>query len=168
MQGRVFGLKKSTILKISGWINLVCIAFFIIFSLLYMKNYYLWFFFFCFFVGLHCLIKSALFKLDSSCYLGFLLILIGISGFFCYFYDLKNKYLYFLLAFGVASIFTFFFTHQKYQFFIGTFITTETLLALLFYINVFNLTIFIVTSLSFFFIFFLVCVIILARLKKQR
>ncbi len=167
MQGRIFGIKKSTILKISGWINLGLTIFFVVFSLIYIKNEFLWFFFFCFFVGAHCLLKSLLFKLDSSCYLGFLLVLIGIAGFFCYFFDLNFKYLYFLSALGVASILTFLFTHQKYQLFVGALITVETALAFLFCFNILNLTIFLATSLSFFFIFLIICVIILARFKNK-
>ena len=167
MQGRIFGVKKSTLLKISGWVNLGLIIFFVIFSLIYIKNEFLWFFFFCFFVGVHSLFKSALFRLDSSCYLGFLLILTGISGFFCYFFDLEFKFLYFLSALGITSISTFLFTHQKYQLFIGLIIVIETSLAFLFCFNILNLTIFLVTSLSFLFIFLTVCAIIFARLKNK-
>lgn len=168
MQGRVFGIKKSTILKFSGWVNLSLIIFFVLFSIFFMRNYYLWFFVFCFFIGVHCLIKSLLFRLDSSCFLGFLLLLIGVAGFSCYYFNLEHKYFYFLIACGTASLITFLFTLQLYQLLTGIFISVTSILSFLFSSHTINLVIFLVTILSFSFIFFLVCVILLTRYKKNK
>ena len=167
MQGRIFGIKKSTWLKISGGINLSLLVFFILFSIFFIKNYYLWFFFLCIFTGLHSLIKSFLFKLDSACYFGFLLFLIGVAGFFAYYFNLDFKYFYFLSAVGVASILTFFFTHQKFQFFFGLLMVISSVLAFMYSNEVLNLAIFLAIYLSFLFIFCLFCVILIIKYFKN-
>lgn len=167
MRGRIFGIKKSTILKISGWANLSLIIFFVLFSIFVLKNDFLWFFFFSFFVGVHLLTKSALFGLDSACFLGFLLLFVGVAGFCSYYFDLPFKYFYFLSSLGLASIFTFFFFGQRYQLFSGLLVCTISLLSYLYCLKILNLALFLVTSLSFFFIFSALCAILIAGYFKK-
>lgn len=147
--------------------SMVACLFFIFFSIYYIKNYYLWFFIFSFFVGLVALTKSLLFKSDSACYLGFALTLLGTAGFCAYFFNLDYKYFYILSAFGGASIFTFFFTHQKFQFFIGILFVVSAATAFLYSNKIINLAIFLAIYLSFLFIFSFVCAILLLRYLKS-
>lgn len=146
---------------------MVACLFFILFSIFYIKNYYLWFFIFSFFVGAIELTKSWLFKSDSACYLGWVLFLLGLAGFFAYFFNLDYKYFYILSAFGGASLLTFFFTHQKFQFFIGVLLVVSAILAFLYSNKIINLAIFLAIYLSFLFIFSFVCVILISRHLKS-
>lgn len=146
---------------------MVLCVFFILFSIFYIKNYYLWFFVFTFFVGIIMLTKSVLFKVDSACYFGFVLLLLGVSGFCAYFFDLNYKYFYILSAFGAASLLTFFFTHQKFQFFAGVLLTVSATVGFLYSNKIINLAIFLAIYLSFLFIFSFICVILLLRYLKS-
>lgn len=163
MKSRVLGIKKSTILRAMTFFCVAACIFLIFFSIFYMKNYYLWFFIFSFFVGIVVLTKGVLFKTDSALYLGFALSNLGIAGFCAYFFELDYKYFYILSAFGMASIETFFFTHQKFQFFVGLLLCATTIVAFLYSNKIINLAIFLVIYLSFLFIFSTVCVILLMR-----
>lgn len=145
--------------------TIACI-FLIFFSIFYIKNYYLWFFIFSFFVGTVVLTKSVLFKIDSACYLGFVLTLLGMAGFCTYFFDLNYKYFYILSAFGVASVLTFFFTHQKFQLFVGILFLGSAICAFLYSNKIINLAIFLAIYLSFLFIFSFICAILLLRYLK--
>lgn len=167
MRGRVFGIKKTTILTTSFFCNLTVCIFFILFSIFFWKNYFLWFFIFCFFAGLHSIVKSMLFRLDSACYLGFLLCFLGIVGFVAYFINLPFKYFYFMLGAGMASLVTSIFTKQKFHIFLGVLLIVSGLLSFLYCINVLNLAVFLSIYLLFLFIFVLLCVILYARYIRK-
>lgn len=167
MRSRVLGIKKSVILRIATIICLVLCVFFIFFSIFHIKNYDLWFFVFCFFMGVIMDVKSVLFRTDSACYLGLLLTMVGISGFLCYYFNVDYKYFYILSAVALASIFTFFFTKQKFQFFTGVLFAASGGIAFLYSNKIINLAIFLAIYLSFLFIFFFVCAILLIRYFKK-
>lgn len=167
MKGRVFGIKKSIILRTSTIICSVACLFFILFSIFYIKNYNLWFFIFSFFVGVVELTKSWLFRSDSACYLGLTLTLLGVAGFCAHFFELDFKYFYFMSAFGASSLLTFLFTHQKFQFFTGILLSASAAIAFLYSNKIINLAIFLAIYLSFLFIFSFVCAILLLRYFKS-
>ena len=116
MQGRVFKLKKTTILSISFYFAITAFLVSTVLSVVLIRNYYAWFFFFCLFVGLHLLVKSLLFHLDSCCYFGLLLFFIGAFGIIVQFLNLLYfQSVYYLLAFAFASYFTYCFFNQKFH-----------------------------------------------------
>ena len=154
-------------MRISFFINLVFCLFLIFFSIFYWKNYFLWFFVFCFFAGIQTLMKAFLFKMDSATYIGFELFFLGISGFLCYFFALDFKPLILLFASGVASLFTFFFTKQQFHLFGGTLMLVSGLVGYLYAFKILNLAIFLTIYLIFLFIFFLICAILLIRYFKK-
>ncbi len=163
MRGRVFGIKKSTIMRASFLICLALCIFLVLFSIFYWKNYFLWFFIFCFFAGLQTIVKSMLFRLDSACYLGFLLIFLGVAGFCSYWFGLSYKYFFLMSAAGLASECTFIFTKQKFHFFGGILLAVSAGVSYLYCLKIINLAIFLTIYLIFLFIFFLVCAILIFR-----
>ncbi len=107
MNGRVLGVKKSIILRTSALLFSWAFFVFIFISIFVLKNPALWFFGFCLFLGVFEIVKSLLFRLDSSLYFGSLLTNIGIVG-FVFFYTNTTFYAgyYVCLAFIVASVVT--------------------------------------------------------------
>lgn len=132
MTGRIFGIKKSLILKLSVLMFLWAFIAFVCVSIFYLKSPEIWFYGFCLFLGSFELVKSFLFKFDSSLYLGSLLCFIGTFCFvFTYTETAKYSYLFIALAFLCASIFTFIFTGQRFHLIIAfsiIFVTIYTLL----------------------------------------
>ncbi len=120
MRGRVLGIKKTNILRCSFFIVWLLIITETVLSIVLLKNNYLWFYGFCLLLGLHLLIKASLFRLDSSCYFGFLLFFIGLSGIFWNFLPISN-YIGSMLIFSffLASFMTFLFYRQRFQLFIA-------------------------------------------------
>lgn len=116
MEGRVFKIKKTTILSVSFYLAFVLFLLFTLLSIFLFKNYYLWFFFFSLFVGGHLLIKSGLFRLDSSCYFGSVLFWIGVFGIIVNSLGLYlMQSVYYILAFSFASFTTFCFFRQRFH-----------------------------------------------------
>ena len=104
MRARVLKIKKSTWLNISLAVNVLLLVTVSVLFCLFLENYNLWFFIFCFFVGLHLINKSLLFKFDSSCYFGVLLLLIGGLYILSFYYQILNFYTVFIvLSFSFAS-----------------------------------------------------------------
>lgn len=132
MRGRILGIKKTSILACSFFVAFILFATATTLSVVLLKNYYLWFYFFVFFLGGHILVKSALFKLDSCCYAGFLLIFVGISGFVALLTPLTDflSFMFFLSA-SLASIITFIFFKQRFQLSIAILLFFVTILVLL-------------------------------------
>lgn len=120
MRGRILGIKKTTILAISFVLAFVFIIAATFLSTLLYRNYIIWFFFFCLFSGVHLLIKASLFRIDSSCYFGFLLFFVGLTGVLVQILGLfALQSVYFILAFALSSFATFCFFGQKFQLWIA-------------------------------------------------
>ena len=116
MKGRLFGIKKTYLLRASVIFSII---YFFISTTLFFINFQifdLWFYNFCISLSIFELTKGFLFKLDSSCYFGFLLLFLGLSG---YIYWLTNtiefSLFYILLSFIFASIITYLKTGQKFH-----------------------------------------------------
>ena len=143
MQGRILTIKKSSWLTLSLILN---VFFFIVCSLLsfaLFNQYNYWFFFFCFFIGLHLILKSMMFKFDSCCYFGILLFFIGFFYFYCVYFEILRFYsVFILLSFCISSYITSFFYYQPFQFFLSISLFFVSLGLILYIINYISLLIF--------------------------
>ncbi len=120
MRGRIAGIKKTDILRCSFFVTVSLIIVQLVLSIVLLKNNYLWFFGLCFFLGVHLLIKSRLFFLDSSCYFGSLLTFVGLSGIFAILTPMSNFLVMMLiLSFAFASMVTYVAHHEHFHFFIA-------------------------------------------------
>lgn len=143
MQGRMFSIKKTTILRLSFIINLILYFTFLIFSFTIFRVDNLWFFSFCVFVGLQLIIKSGLFKHDSSCFFGVSLFFIGIFYFYCYFLHILNLYIVFLLiSFSFASFSTYSLFRQPFQLFASISLFFASISTFIYLINILSISIF--------------------------
>lgn len=128
MRGRIFHIKKTTILSVSFWLAILLSITAIVLSMVLFQNFNIWFYFFSLFCGIYLSIKSALFGLDSSCYFGSLLTLVGAFGILIdilHLFEIQS--VYFLLSFSFASFTTYCFYSQKFQLYIAIalfFVTT--------------------------------------------
>lgn len=134
--GRVFGIKKSLILKGSALLYFWGFLAYLFVSIFVLKNPELWFFGFCIFIGAYELCKSMLFRFDSSLYLGTLLSSIGTVGFIFHYTNTSNfAFFYISMAFMLASIITFLFSGQKFHLIIVFSLFFVTLYSLLYVKN---------------------------------
>ncbi len=157
MNGRFLKIKKTTLLKLSFIINIILFIFSnIVFNIFYyIPN--IWFYSFCFFIGNYLLIKSILFKLDSACYFGILLFLLGTFYLLVFFNNTLVFYpIYICLAFLCASFFTFYFYKQSFQFFLAISLFFVMMGALLYMLNLISLLFFLA----------ILCVIVLLLLVR--
>ena len=165
--GKINGVKKTHILKLSLGICFFLCAFFIAFSIFYFKRYDLWFYIFSCFVGIYLFIKSFLLKIDSSCYFGSLLLFFGISGLCINIFTLDFKEVYFLISTALASIMVFLFFKQTFHLLLAFMFTYESVNLYLFLSKIINLTNFLVLNAFLLFIFSFICVIIFRKSKKE-
>lgn len=149
MTGRIFSIKKSTWLIVSLLINsFLYLGISIPFVVIY-KDYNSIFFIFCLVTGFHQVFKSVLFKLDSSCFFGFVLFLVGFFYFYCLFFSLIWLYPSFLvLSFAIASLITGYFYKQSFHIFLALSLYFVGLGLLLFLFNLISLWIFLAILLS--------------------
>ncbi len=155
-RGRVFGLKKSILLKC--FFSLFCLGFFsyIFVCIFHFHMPELWFYGFCLFLGAFQILKSVLFKLDSSLYLGSLLCGIGTVG-HVYTFTSTASYaaFYIALAFILASISAFVFCGQRFHLLLAFSIFFVSLYALLYVKNLINVYILIAFLVPFLLLLFL-------------
>jgi len=143
MTGRIFNIKKTTILKLSFIFNSFIAVLLSVLSFIYKGANDDYFFLFCNFLGLHLLVKSALFGLDSTCYLGSALFFCGAFYFYCDFLMLSRYYIVFLvLAFCVASFFTHCFFVRPVHLNVAFALLCATIFTFLFVINSISLWVF--------------------------
>lgn len=144
MTGRIFRIKKSTIMKAFALLFFLCFLGFIFLSYFVFKKPDLWFYSFCLFLGLFQILKSKLFKYDSSFYLGTLLNGIGISGFVYIFTNtIDFAVFYILLSFVLASVLTYIFCGQRFHLIIAYSLSFAGLYGFLFTKNLITLPVFI-------------------------
>lgn len=116
MNGRICGIKKTYILRVTAVIVLLGFVCTTIYSLLKLKIPDLWFYNFCFAIGFFELTKGLLFKLDSSLYLGCLTTGIGIAGYIFWLTGTIGYAIFYIaLAFITASIITSVKTKQHFH-----------------------------------------------------
>lgn len=116
MEGRLLGIKKSIILTFTAIFMLFSFITLSVLSFTTFKKPELWFYSFCLCVGLYEETKSLTLKIDSSCFIGTLLLWIGTVGFLTSYLPIK-EFLPLLMTFSVAaaSLTTFVFYKQKYH-----------------------------------------------------
>lgn len=143
MRGRILGMKKTTILKLSFILSGLLFVGLSTLSFIQngLNNDY--FFFFCLCAGAHLGLKSALFRLDSSCFLGSVLFFVGGFYFYCLFFDILFIFPSFvLLAFCVAFFITHCFFGRKNQFFLAFILLFVAIFTFLFQIKSISLAFF--------------------------
>ena len=144
MRSRLLSIKKSTWLISSLILNLSLFAIFTVISFVVIKDYNAWFYVFCFNIGAHLISKSFLFKLDSSCYFGVVLLFIGLFYFVCKYMNLQYFYLVFVIAsFAIASLLTYIFYRQPYHLFLSLSLIFVMIGLLLLLINLISIWIFV-------------------------
>ncbi len=144
MNGRVFGIKKSLILRSSALLFSWAFFAFIFVCIFVLKNPPLWFFGFCLFLGVFELIKGFLFGLDSSLYFGSLLTGIGTVGFIFIYTNTSSYAAFFIcLAFILASVVTYIFCKQSLHLILAFSIFFVSLYSLLLAKNFISTSIFI-------------------------
>ena len=149
MKGHVLGIKKSSLLIASFFVNALAFFALLFVSIFLFKSSSLWFFYLCLFCGQHLLIKAMLFHLDSSCYFGTLLFLVGTLGQIIEFKaGLTFSAVYFLLAFAFASLATYCFFNQKFHLVLFIVFAGNALAWFFYKINFISLGIFIAICLS--------------------
>lgn len=144
MTGRFLNVKKSTWLMMSLIFNLMVFAGLSIFFAVKFKDFNNAFFFFCIATGFHQVFKSMLFKFDSSCYFGILLLLIGV-------FYLLLKYLlvlwlypsFIVFAFAIASFITGCFYKEPFQLFLSLSLFFVSIGLLLFLLKIISIWIFV-------------------------
>lgn len=165
MRSKIFGIKKTLFLRISFAIYslLFILSLYFIFSKL--KSYDLWFYSFCFYVGIYQLTKAMLLVQDSSCYIGGFLLTIGLSGFGMFYFRLYNIwYLFLILSFFIASFFTFIRFKYKSHLTISIYLLIELILSYFLQISALSLTIFIAFNVI---ILLSLCIFMFTK-KKER
>lgn len=143
MRGRILTIKKTTILRLSFILNILFFVASSIISFLVIKNNDLWFFMFCIFIGTHLIIKGILFKFDSSCYFGSLLLAIGLMYIYCLCLNILNFYPVFLvISFSLSSFLTGFFFKQQFHYYLSFSLYFLSLDLLFYMINLISIWIF--------------------------
>lgn len=168
MQGRILGIKKTSILTFVFVLSCaITIALSLLTIFLY-KNYYLWFFIFCLSFGFFELIKGLLFKFDSAFYFGILLLSIGGVGLWT---NLSGKTYFqsvsYILCFAMASYFTFALFNQKFQLYLSLLLYFACILWFLVKINILSWGIFLAIMLAIVLIFILIYSLVQRYLNKN-
>ncbi len=166
-RGRLAKVKKTKILKLSAVIITLLSLFFIAFSIFFFKRFDLWFFIFCIGIGLYVLIKGGLFLSDSSTYFGSLVFFVGLIGLFINIFNLPFGQSYFLFATSLSSICVLILFKEIFHLFLSFIFAYEGVILYVFQANLINLTIFLILNAILFFIFLVVCAIIIVKLFKR-
>ena len=116
MNGRVLTIKKTTWLNLSFALASLVATIGGLLSFFYFKKEYHFFYIFCICTGVHLFVKRILFKLDSACFLGFVLLLIGAFYFYVELFAIFEFFgIFVVLAFYCSSLFVYGFFNQKFH-----------------------------------------------------
>lgn len=150
MKGRFYGRKKSIILLTTAIVMLFSFVFLSILAFCSLKMPELWFFNFCLCVGFYELIRSFLFNIDNSFYLGSLLFLTGVTGYLILFFNISQyTSAMIMFCFSLASTLTHIFYRQKFHLVIAFSCIFVTIFLYLLSKNMITLQIFIAFVTSF-------------------
>ena len=139
----MLNIKKTTILRSSFIFNMLLVLAFATLSFVFKGANDDYFFIFLTLLGLHLIIKSALFALDSTCYFGNTLFFIGSFYFYCQFVGLMRYYIAFvLLAFTTASFVTHCFFDRPFHFSLAISLFFVTIFTFMFMIKLISLDFF--------------------------
>ena len=143
MKGRILGIKKTTVLRLSFVLSM---GLFVLISTLFfikkgLNNDY--FFCFCFFAGLHQLVKSGLFHLDSAFLFGGQMFFVGFFYFYCIWFDILFIYPTFVvLAFAISFFLTHCFFRRENQLFLAIIFLLASIFTFIFQAKLISLAIF--------------------------
>ena len=164
MASKIGGIKKINILRGVVIANSMLFILSVFLSIFVLKASYLWFFFFCFFVGEYLLVKSYLYNADSNFYLGWLLLLLGASYLANHFLSFSSHFYLITTPFVFAGLLTF----CKYKQYFHLFLSFLLVFVIIFYFmyrqNIINIYIFFALIVLFIFIFSFIYV----RMRMQR
>ena len=140
MRGRFLSIKKTTILRLSFILSMIIYATLTIFTMTTKSIENAWFYYFCILIGLFLITKSCLFRLDSSCYFGCILLFIGSFYFLAISYSIEYLFsVYVLLAFSLSSFSTYIFFNQPFQFYISLSLFFASVLTFIFILGIISL-----------------------------
>lgn len=166
MRGRLSGIRRTLLLRISAGIHGILALFFLLFSILYLKEDELWFFVFLICCGSFLLTRSFLFHSDSSFYFGSLLLQIGMIGTISVYYLLPSAT--YLFATALVSLLTMLVFKQKFHLIISCIFLYAGINTLCYQLGIINLTIFLSLFAILLFIFFVFCVMIVYKFKRRK
>lgn len=144
MNGRFLSIKKSTWLIISLVLNGTLFCAFSTVLVFTKKNPDGLFFLFLLFSGAHQLVRSALFGYDSSCFLGVLLVMVGLSYFYSIYFEIHwlfDVFIIFSCSFSCFSVGVLF--HQYFQTFVAFSLFFVGIFLLLFKLGILSTLIFV-------------------------
>ncbi len=150
MDSRLFGIKRSLILR--AVFVVVSITFLLLLSLniFVFEIPLLWFWHFCGCTGIYQLTKAVLLKLDSSLYLGFLLVFGCIAGHLYVLLDLTQyAVILILLSFILTSVACTIFLKQTFHLIVAYILLYLTIFSILLTKNLITIAIFIAFVTSF-------------------
>ena len=140
MRGRFLSIKKTTILRLSFVLCMIFYATLTIFSITTKRIENAWFYYFCISVGIFLIIKSLLFRLDSSCFFGCILLFVGVFYFLVFFENIEFLFSVFVLfAFSISSFNTYVFFNQPFQFYISLSLFFASVLTFIFILGIISL-----------------------------
>lgn len=143
MKGRVLNIKKTTLLRLSFILNLILYLSLTAVSFVFLGESNNYFFLFCFLVGIHLIIKGMLFRLDSSCYFGNILLFIGVTYFYSLWMNILVVYPVFILcAFAFASLVCVCFFSQPVHLYLAVFCLFVSVVLLLYLFKIISLPLF--------------------------
>ena len=164
MDGRLFNIKKSLILRaIFATMTLLFVAL-VSLNITTFKIPLLWFWHFCGCTGIYQLTKALLFKLDSSLYLGFLLLFGCISGHLYILLDwAEYAIILILVSFVLTSIACAIFLKQSFHLVVAYILLFLTIFSILLTKNLITIAIFIAFVVPFLVISILDLLLIIKR-----
>lgn len=108
MQGRIFGIKKSSIIKFAVALSTILFIFSTIFFIFFSKYKDLWFYSFCIEIGFCVFLKGILLRIESLNYFGTFLSAIGVFYIYSFFLKIETFYIVFIFfALAFSSFMTF-------------------------------------------------------------
>lgn len=108
MKGRIFNIKKSSILKITFVLAFILFCLSTIFFIFFSDTKDFWFFAFLIEIGVCVWLRGTFFDIDSSFYFGLLMTIIGSFYFYCFYFKILNFFSSFiLLSLSFSSLLTF-------------------------------------------------------------
>lgn len=143
MKGRILGIKKTTVLRLSFVLSMTL---FVLLSglALYFKGLCDdYFFYFCVFAGMHQIVKGGLFYLDSAFLFGCQMFFVGFFFFYTAWFDISFVFVSFiLLSFALSFFLTHIFFKRENQLFLAILFVFASFFTFIFQMKLISLAIF--------------------------
>lgn len=143
MKGRILGIKKTTVLRLSFILSMGLFLLLSTLSFVVMGANNDYVFYFCVFAGFHQLVKSGLFHLDSAFLFGGQMFFVGFFYFYCNWFNIMFIYPTFaVLAFSISFFFCHCFFKRENQFFLAIIFLLASIFTFIFQAKLISLAIF--------------------------